>query len=53
MTPSQQAKSVGLKNLTQVSAMTGVSLQTLTNWHKHKPRLFAIVLDGCIYQSML
>jgi hypothetical protein len=47
MTPSQQAKAAGLKNLTQVSEITGVSLNTLTNWHRDKPDLFRIVLIGC------
>ena len=54
MTPSQQAKSVGLKSLTQVSDHFGdkpsgqpvVSLNTLDNWHKHKPKLFYAVLIG-------
>jgi len=45
-TPSRQAKSVGLKSLTQVSQITGVSLNTLTNWHRDKPELFRIVLLG-------
>ena len=49
MTPAQQAKSVGLKSLTQVSQITGVSLNTLTNWHRDKPQLFKIVLIGCKY----
>ena len=48
MTPSQQAKSVGLKSLTQVSELTGVRLSTLYNWHEHKPALFHIVLLGCL-----
>jgi len=48
MTPSQQAKAAGLKNLTQVSVTTGVSLNTLTNWHRDKPELFRIVLLGCL-----
>lgn len=48
MTPSQQAKSVGLKSLTQVSQITGVSLNTLTNWHRDKSELFRIVLLGCV-----
>ena len=46
MTPSQQAKSVGLKSLTRVSQITGVSLNTLTNWHRDKPELFRVVLLG-------
>ena len=47
MTPAQQAKAEGLKSLSQVSEMTGVSLQTLTNWAKNKPQLFKVVLAGC------
>lgn len=47
MTPSQQAKAEGLKSLSQVSEMTGQSLQTLSNWAKNKPELFNIVLLGC------
>lgn len=47
MTPAQQAKWEGLKSLSQVSEMTGVSLQTLTNWAKNKPELFDVVLLGC------
>ena len=48
MTPSQQAKRLGLKSLTQVSHITGVSLNTLSNWHKDKPELFETVLFGCL-----
>jgi hypothetical protein len=48
MTPSQQAKDAGLKSLTQVMDKTGVSLQTLTNWHRDKPKLFAVVVAGCV-----
>ena len=48
MTASQQAKSVGLKNLAQVAEMTGQSPQTLNNWNKHKPKLFSVVLAGCV-----
>ena len=47
MTPAQQAKSEGLESLSQVSKMTGQSLQTLSNWAKNKPELFKIVLLGC------
>ena len=47
-TPAQTAKAVGLHNLSQVSRQTGVSLQTLHNWHKNKPELFRIVLLGCV-----
>jgi hypothetical protein len=45
---SKQAKAVGLRSLAQVSRFTGVSTQTLNNWHSDKPKLFAIVLAGCL-----
>ena len=47
MTPSKQAKAAGLKSLRQVAQITKQSEQTLTNWHKHKPELFKVVLLGC------
>ena len=46
MTPSQQAKAAGLKSLLQVSELTGVSIQTLSNWAKNKPKLFRVVILG-------
>lgn len=51
MTPSQQAKAAGLKSLSQVSEITGVSLQTLINWAKNKPELFGVVLTGCVSKT--
>jgi transcriptional regulator with XRE-family HTH domain len=48
MTPSQQAKAAGLKSLLQVSELTGVSIQTLSNWAKNKPELFEVVINGCL-----
>lgn len=47
MTPAEQAKEAGLKDLSQVSRMTKQSRQTLYNWHKNKPELFKIILIGC------
>lgn len=47
MTASQTAKAAGLKSLAVVVEMTGVSYQTLLNWHKNKPELFKIVIAGC------
>ena len=46
MTPSQQAKKAGLKSLLEVSEITGVSIQTLSNWAKSKPKLFSAVILG-------
>jgi hypothetical protein len=48
MTPSQQAKQAGLKNLLEVSKISQVSEQTLINWHANKPQLFAVVIAGCL-----
>lgn len=50
LTPSKQAKELGLKSLTQVGELTGQSLQTLTNWFNDKPELFEVVLLGCAYK---
>ena len=46
MKPSEQCKAAGLKNLDQLSEVTGVSIQTLINWHKFKPLVFKYVLMG-------
>jgi hypothetical protein len=46
ITASMLAKAAGIKSLKQVSEATGASAQTLINWHKHKPKLFAVVLLG-------
>lgn len=46
MTPSQQAKAAGLKSLAELSRVSGVSEQTLINWHRDKPVLFNLVCLG-------
>lgn len=46
MTPSQQCKQAGLKSLAELCEITGRSRQTLTNWHRHYPKLFAVVVAG-------
>jgi len=46
MKTSEKAKAAGLKNLAELSEITGVSNQTLDNWSKHKPRLLDVVLLG-------
>ena len=48
MTPSEQCKAAGLKSLAELSKISGVSVQTLINWHKDKPTLFATVVDGAV-----
>lgn len=54
MTASEAAKRAGLNSLAEVAKLTkppGTQLNswrgTLTNWHKSRPELFAIVLLGC------
>jgi hypothetical protein len=47
-TASQTAKQIGCKSLSQVSQLTGVSLQTLSNWHKDKLELFRVVCAGVV-----
>jgi hypothetical protein len=46
MTPGKKANEKGLK-ISDVARQTDTSLQTLSNWNKHKPKLFNVVLEGC------
>lgn len=48
MTPSEQCKAAGLKSLAEVAKTSGVSVQTLINWHRDKPELFATVVAGAV-----
>lgn len=48
MTPSEQCKAAGLSSLAELSRVSGQSVQTLINWHRHKPELFALVLAGAV-----
>ena len=48
MTPSEQCKAAGLTSLAEMSRISGVSVQTLCNWHKDKPALFATVVAGAV-----
>jgi len=48
MTPAQQAKAAGLESLAVVIEMTGISRQTLENWHRNRPQLFDVILAGCV-----
>lgn len=51
MTPSEQCKQAGLKSLDEVSKLSGQSVQTLINWHKNKPKLFMLLILGCIVEK--
>ncbi len=40
------AKAAGLKTLSIVTKHTDICGQTLINWHRNRPALFAVVLEG-------
>lgn len=48
MTPSEQCKAAGLKGLAELVKISGASVQTLINWSKDKPMLFAAVVAGAV-----
>lgn len=48
MTPSEQCKAAGLESLAELVKISWVSVQTLINWHKNKPRLFEVVVSGAV-----
>ena len=48
MTPSEQCKSAGLKSLAELVRISGVSEQTLINWHRSKPKLFVCAIAGAV-----
>lgn len=48
MTPSVQCKEAGIKSLAELAKISGVSVQTLINWHKDKPALFETVVAGAV-----
>ncbi|MBL1293054.1 MAG: hypothetical protein COB61_004195 [Thiotrichales bacterium] len=48
ITPSKQCKKAGLKSLAELVNATATSEQTLINWHKNKPKLFAVVVAGAV-----
>jgi hypothetical protein len=52
MKPSEKCKSAGLKSLAELAEISGESVQTLNNWHKHKPKLFDLVLRGAVVKRM-
>lgn len=48
MKPHEICKNAGLKSLTELSEISGVSIQTLNNWAKNKPKLFMCLIYGAI-----
>ena len=52
MTPAQQAKDLGLKSLKQVSELSDTPLSTLHDWARTRPKLFHVILLGCLKQTI-
>lgn len=48
MTAAEQCKAAGLKSLAELSKMVCKPPQTLRNWHRDAPELFAIVVAGAV-----
>jgi hypothetical protein len=48
MSASSEVKDAGLKSLTQVIDLTGVPRSTLEDWADNRPRLFKIIIGGCL-----
>ena len=48
MTASEQAKEAGLKSLVELAEMVRKPPQTLRNWHRDSPELFAVVVAGAV-----
>lgn len=51
LTPAQKAKDLGLKSLKQVSELSNTPLSTLHDWAKTRPKLFEVILLGCLKQT--
>lgn len=47
MSASRMAKACGLPNLEYVTTKTGISRQTLIDWHRTRPLLWSVILAGC------
>ena len=47
------AKHYGLKNLGEVSKISGVPYSTLICWFKTKRHLFEVVVLGCVQQKIM
>ena len=51
MTASEQCKAAGLKSLAELAAMVRKPPQTLRNWHRDSPELFAVVVAGAVIKA--
>lgn len=48
MKPSEHCKAAGLKDLKELSEITGQSIQTLINWHRDNFELFKKSLESAV-----
>lgn len=48
MTAAKQCKQAGLKSLAELAEMVRKPPQTLRNWHRDAPELFAVVVAGAV-----
>ena len=48
MTAAEQCKAAGLKSLAELAEMVRKPSQTLRNWHRDSPELFATVVAGAV-----
>lgn len=48
LSAAEKAKAMGLPNLDYVVQQTNKSRGTLHHWHLYNPKLFDIVLKGCL-----
>jgi len=45
---SNMCKSAGLASVRELAGYTGISTRTLNNWHKHKPRMFKLMIIAAV-----
>lgn len=50
---SEYCKSLGLKSVAEVARAAEVDRVTLHRWFKSKPKLFTLLVDGCVWRREL
>lgn len=50
-TPSEHCKQYGL-TLAEVSRRSGLSVQTLINWHRSRPAVFRLIVIGAHHEAI-
>lgn len=51
LSPSEQAKKAGLKSFAEVMSLTSMSRSTLESWQRNRPKLFEVILAGCVVKK--